>query len=894
MASGDEQVQLDILVDIRDAIKALDTFEKKGEQVAEKTTSAFDSIKAAAGVAVAVFGSAAIANFFSEGIDSAIKQQSAMAALEQQLELTGDASEGALDTFKSMADELEASTGIADDAILQNIALAKSFGITNDQAGDLVKAATELSAVTGKDLNNSVRTLGKTFSGVAGPLDDQIAGFEQLTKAQLASGAAIDLVLDRFGGTAAAKMQTFAGAVTGVKNAFGNLQEAFGEVVVNSPVLITAIGELTKAISGTQELVSENTSGFDSLVVAVVEVTNVLAQGFLGAIEYVNSGLEFLTRILGGIPLLLAGAGSNAIAGAAEFAAEGLASLGLITNETAAGISGKFRAAATSVNALDGQIEKFFDNTQRGADKLQKGIQDSTDRIAGADGKQAKSAEDAAKRRAAAAQRGQQSAADLAKAIEEGSKLQSEVAKLNQSAIDAEITKRDELLAKITANEKAGGLATTVAAQLRIEVTNKTGDKILELEQAQYDQSVEKAKKAAADIRAEIQSAAANPIEFIISGKKITSDAGIAIGAGITDNILDGAAGAQKLLSAGVGAAADAFIPGLGGAASGIFDALSQGPDATKAMVKGFVEAIPDIITAVAESMPVVVEALVDSLINDGGLIKIAIALGKALVGEAIFKAIGEQLGLSFGDAFNLQNIGGTITKGFEQGVSKLAAFITNIPPAFKAAATEVAIQLQAAVGNALAPLTDGFRQAGEVILTVLQTPIQALKGLAGPIIAAFRPFSLGVEFLSRVVSRLNSTPRWVEALFDGFQQVADFFADLFDFGGAGSAIGLASGIKEVPAGFPNDSFPAMLTSGERVVSVPQNRDLTQFLDNPAPHLDGAGAADDRVVALLSQIASQMAKGNAQGMASVELKIDGRTLAKELVNLDRRNVRTTA
>jgi len=34
--------------------------------------------------------------------------------------------------------------------------------------------------------------------------------------------------------------------------------------------------------------------------------------------------------------------------------------------------------------------------------------------------------------------------------------------------------------------------------------------------------------------------------------------------------------------------------------------------------------------------------------------------------------------------------------------------------------------------------------------------------------------------------------------------------------------------------------------------------------------------------------------GGGGGLTEVSLKIDGRTLAKELVNIDRRNLRTTA
>lgn len=59
----------------------------------------------------------------------------------------------------------------------------------------------------------------------------------------------------------------------------------------------------------------------------------------------------------------------------------------------------------------------------------------------------------------------------------------------------------------------------------------------------------------------------------------------------------------------------------------------------------------------------------------------------------------------------------------------------------------------------------------------------------------------------------------------------------------------LATGITEVPAGFQNDTFPARLTSGERVVSAPQNRDLTEFLAGST----GLTSKLDQLIVVLSE-----------------------------------------
>lgn len=59
----------------------------------------------------------------------------------------------------------------------------------------------------------------------------------------------------------------------------------------------------------------------------------------------------------------------------------------------------------------------------------------------------------------------------------------------------------------------------------------------------------------------------------------------------------------------------------------------------------------------------------------------------------------------------------------------------------------------------------------------------------------------------------------------------------------------LATGITSVPQGFQNDTFPARLSSGERVISAPQNQDLTEFISGNG----GIGDKLDTLIALASR-----------------------------------------
>lgn len=68
----------------------------------------------------------------------------------------------------------------------------------------------------------------------------------------------------------------------------------------------------------------------------------------------------------------------------------------------------------------------------------------------------------------------------------------------------------------------------------------------------------------------------------------------------------------------------------------------------------------------------------------------------------------------------------------------------------------------------------------------------------------------------------------------------------------------LQSGLSEVPAGFPNDTFPANLTSGERVVSNEQNKDLKEFISSNRSNGNMLGAILERLGSLEGNITVQV------------------------------------
>lgn len=88
----------------------------------------------------------------------------------------------------------------------------------------------------------------------------------------------------------------------------------------------------------------------------------------------------------------------------------------------------------------------------------------------------------------------------------------------------------------------------------------------------------------------------------------------------------------------------------------------------------------------------------------------------------------------------------------------------------------------------------------------------------------------------------------------------------------------LQRGLTEVPGGFPNDTFPANLSSGERVVSSEQNRDLKEFISSNRSNGNMLAAILDRL-------------GNLEG--SISIQVGGRTIV-ETINDEIRGGRVIA
>lgn len=259
MAGADSKVVLELLLEdkkflanVKSAVKRLNDVGTAGKGVGgifkklpdgiEQLGSSLKKTMGILGGLAAVAGGVLAALGFKGAIDAAREQERAIKGVAIALKNTGDASKASLGDMVAFSETMQDQTGIADDQILKLSSLALSMGATKDQAKDLTRAAVEMSAATGKDLETSLKLLTQSLNGNVGALKKVNPEFAKLSEMALKAGGAAQVAMKLFGGTAAGQLQTFDGALLRTQNNLGDMLEEVGNLVIKSPAVIGVIG----------------------------------------------------------------------------------------------------------------------------------------------------------------------------------------------------------------------------------------------------------------------------------------------------------------------------------------------------------------------------------------------------------------------------------------------------------------------------------------------------------------------------------------------------------------------------------------------------------------------------------------------------------------------------
>ena len=341
------------------AINKTDTQTKKTTGAFNGMASSLTSIAGSLGVAFGVqqiiqFGKASAEAF----IDAEKNAQLLLFALK--------GNEAAQGRLMAQATELQNTTIFDDDTIQQAQTFLANQGRTEEQIKKVINAAVELSTVTGVDLNTAVMQLDGTFEGQIGKMGKLDSGFKSLTKEQLANGAAADLLIEKYGGTAKAMGETTAGQAAKLKNQFGELQETIGGKLV--PVISNMTEGLVKIFDGNATGGIVNYLDHMELIFPMIQEVREALQAFKDGkiLEGIGNSFEvaastitagFYTRI------------KNAATGMDEVVdslTDYEKAIIAVTDATDEEITAKFEALGGATNATATEFKRFSDDLRQG------------------------------------------------------------------------------------------------------------------------------------------------------------------------------------------------------------------------------------------------------------------------------------------------------------------------------------------------------------------------------------------------------------------------------------------------------------------------------------------------------------------------------------------------
>ena len=205
--------------------KTLDAGAKKGKGFADNlkgiSSGAVASAGAVAGVAVAVKKTVDALN----DCEAAYKvQRKAEIALQTAAKNNPYLNDESVYNLRNFASELQSMSNIGDEQSLQVMAQLAAMGRTEEQIQAIMKAAADMSAVTGNSIQNIAVQLNKTYSGLAGELGEANSAIRGLSKEELEAGKAIDIIAQQYNGQAAA----MADNTVQLANAWGDFKENIG------------------------------------------------------------------------------------------------------------------------------------------------------------------------------------------------------------------------------------------------------------------------------------------------------------------------------------------------------------------------------------------------------------------------------------------------------------------------------------------------------------------------------------------------------------------------------------------------------------------------------------------------------------------------------------------
>lgn len=295
------EVSVDLILNTKSDAKGFKKIEGEAKKAGEDAGKGFGKgfeLSAAgiakAGAVAVVAAGAAIALAFKKGIAEAANQENAINRLNTALQITGKFSQQTSQDLQNFASQLQATTKFGDDAVISTAAYIQQLANLDTQGlKKATIAATNLASALRIDLESAGTLVAKSIEGNTAALSRYGIKVQQGANETETLANVLTAIESKFGGSAQAEINTYAGAIAQASNSYGDLFEELGNFIVKSPIVISLIKDARDAFNAGAQGIATFRQNFN----AVEDLINPLSSFADRVITFVVAPLELVGNI---------------------------------------------------------------------------------------------------------------------------------------------------------------------------------------------------------------------------------------------------------------------------------------------------------------------------------------------------------------------------------------------------------------------------------------------------------------------------------------------------------------------------------------------------------------------------------------------------------------------
>jgi hypothetical protein len=358
-----EKLEFDLSVKNNQLDKALDSSAKKAISLENALETAIGVL--GGGFAIKAFDSL-VGGFNSliavgkEAIDAAASQEIATNNLNNALARQGNFSRQASRDLLDYASAIQQTTIFEDDAIIANTALLQSLTkLSTEGLKQGVSAAADFATVLGIDLETATRLVAKATEGNVEAFKRYGVEIKKGSSDAESFANTIRALNSQFGGAAAAQLNTYSGSLKALNNAYGDLLEPIGDIIVKNPIVIALFNEIKNSINKANSEVTGLVPSLQELVKDGFIAASVASQILLDAL----GGITAIVQVLAGTFQSLSGLIGQTLVAPFELVIDSVIFLGSKIPVLGSAFEGL-------VNPLEGATEAMAKLADEGVNKI--------------------------------------------------------------------------------------------------------------------------------------------------------------------------------------------------------------------------------------------------------------------------------------------------------------------------------------------------------------------------------------------------------------------------------------------------------------------------------------------------------------------------------------------